>query len=182
MKIFTNKKFTKRNRFTRQCIGEAIIALTYQNDFEAVTISDIVKKAGVSRMTFYHYFRNKTDALDNYLQEILNGYLEECQGDITPAMLRQKDHIRHALLYFDRYAFFFITLEQANLHYLIINAINEYLLLYAVPKYSGSVYDLYYYAGALLNVFLQWEKAKKKEPVDDIVQILFSLINTAGHQ
>lgn len=175
MKLLPKKIFTKRNRFTRQCIGEAILMLTRQKGFESVTISDIVKKAGVSRMTFYHYFGGKTDALNNYLQEILNGYLEECPEGFTAAALQEESQIRHALCYFDRYAFFFKTLDEANLYYLMINAINEYVILYAAPNYSGSVYELYYYAGALLNVFLQWEKGEKQEPVDEIVQILASL-------
>lgn len=175
MKILAKKRFTKRSRFTRQCIGEAILVLTQQKGFESVTISDIVKKAGVSRMTFYHYFSGKTDALNNYLHEIINGYLEECPEKLTAAMLCREDRIRHALGYFDRYAFFFLTLEKADLYYLMINAINEYMILYAAPNYSGSVYDLYYYAGALLNVFLQWEKNEKQESVDQIIQILASL-------
>lgn len=175
MKRLYKKKFTKRNRFTRQCIGEAILALTHQKGFDAVTISDIVKKAGVSRMTFYHYFQDKTDALNNYLHEVINGYREECPRELTFAMLHQKERIRHALYYFDRYAFLFITLDEANLYYLMINAINGYMDLYASAQYSGSIYDLYYYAGALLNVFLQWEKGGKKEPVDEIVQVLSDL-------
>lgn len=179
MKIFANKKFTKRSRFTRQCIGESILALTRQKGFSSVTISDIAGKAGVSRMTFYHYFHDKTDALNNYLQEVINGYLEECPETITLATLCSKERIRHALSYFDRYAVLFITLEKANLHHLMINAINEYMVLYAAPHYSGSIYDLYFYAGALLNVFLQWEMDEKKESVDEIVQILVSLTRTS---
>ncbi len=172
MRKLINKKFTKRNRFTRQCIGEAILSLTHRKGFESITISDIVKKAGVSRMTFYHYFHDKTDALNNYLHEVINGYREECPGNLTFTMLRTKDRIRHALCYFDRYAFLFITLEEAHLYYLMIDAINEYAELYVAPSYSGSVYDLYYYAGALLNVFIHWEKNGKEESVDEIVQIL----------
>ena len=60
MRKLINKKFTKRNRFTRQCIGEAILSLTHRKGFESITISDNVKKAGVSRMTFYHNFHDKT--------------------------------------------------------------------------------------------------------------------------
>lgn len=169
---FINKKFTKRNRFTRQCIGEAILFLIHQKGFEAISISDIVKKAGVSRMTFYHYFHDKTDALNNYLLEVINGYLEECPEIATLHMLRSEDRIHRALCYFDRYAFLFITLEEANLYYLMIHAINEYVEHYAAQYYSGSVYDLYYYAGALLNVFIQWEKNGKKESVNEIMQII----------
>lgn len=175
MKRFADKKFTKRTRFTRQCIGESILALAGQKDFDSITVSDIAKKAGVSRMTFYHHFRDKSDALSNYLQEIINGYLETYPDTFRLFSSRKEETIRRALCYFDQYAPLFVTLDQAGLHCLLIRAINEYMMLHAAPLYPGSVYDLYYYAGALLNVFLQWETSGKKEPADEIVQILVSL-------
>ena len=173
-KLFS-RKYTKRTRFTRQCIGEAIIALVYKKDFDSITISDIVKTAGVSRMTFYHYFKDKTEALGNYLQEVIDGYQEVCPKDITLVMLRRETSIRQALHYFDQYSSLFLTLEKTGLYSLMINAINDYMRIYVAPYYSGSIYELYFYAGALLNTFIVWEKGKKKEPVDEIVQILLSL-------
>ena len=138
MKSILGKNFTKRNRFTRQCIGESIITLMQSKVFEEITISDIVKKAGVSRMTFYH------DAV----------------------------HIRHAFLFFDQYAFFFLTLANANLHSLMLHAIDEYITKLVAPVYPHSAYELHYYGGALLNVFLKWEAEGKKESVDEIVQVI----------
>lgn len=179
-KLFS-RKYTKRTRFTRQCIGEAIIALVYKKDFDSITISDIVKTAGVSRMTFYHYFKDKTEALGNYLQEVIDGYQEVCPKDITLVMLRRETSIRQALHYFDQYTSLFLTLEKAGLYSLMINAINDYMRIYVAPYYSGSIYELYFYAGALLNTFIEWEKGKKKEPVDEIVQILLSLTTDQGY-
>ena len=45
------------------CIGEAVFALMDKKAYSAIKISDIVKKAGVSRMTFYHYYESKEDLL-----------------------------------------------------------------------------------------------------------------------
>ena len=126
-------------------------------------------------MTFYHYFKDKTEALGNYLQEVIDGYQEVCPKDITLVMLRRETSIRQALHYFDQYSSLFLTLEKAGLYSLMINAINDYMRIYVAPYYSGSIYELYFYAGALLNTFIEWEKGKKKEPVDEIVQILLSL-------
>ena len=90
-------------------------------------------------------------------------------------MLRRETSIRQALHYFDQYSSLFLTLEKTGLYSLMINAINDYMRIYVAPYYSGSIYELYFYAGALLNTFIEWEKGKKKEPVDEIVQILLSL-------
>lgn len=172
MKHILGKNFTKRNRFTRQCIGESMIALMKDKAYENITISDIVKKAGVSRMTFYHYFQSKTDALNNYLHEIIECYLEECSRSVGIANFDDVVHIKHAFLFFDQYADFFLTLAQANLHSLMISAINDYMLRFVDPIYPRSAYELYFYGGALLNVFLKWEEDGKLESVDEIVNVI----------
>ena len=46
MKNIFGNKFTKRNRFTRQCIGESMISLMQGKNYDDITVSDIVKKAG----------------------------------------------------------------------------------------------------------------------------------------
>ena len=55
------------------CIGEAVFALMDKKAYSAIKISDIVKKAGVSRMTFYHYYESKEDALADFFHEIVAG-------------------------------------------------------------------------------------------------------------
>ena len=59
------KKYSKRSLFTRQCIGEALIVLLDEVPYDQITISMICKKAGISRMTFYHYFCTKNDIMNN---------------------------------------------------------------------------------------------------------------------
>lgn len=177
MKHILGKNFTKRNRFTRQCIGESVIALMKVKDYQDITISDIVKKAGVSRMTFYHYFDSKTDALNNYLHEIIESYLEECSRSVGTDSFYDDIHIRHAFLFFDQYADFFLTLARAGLHSLMIHAINDYMTKLIAPVYPHSVYELYYYGGAILNVFLKWEADGKKESVDEIVTVICHCCN-----
>ena len=53
------KNTSKRSQFTRMCIGEAIVSLIQTKEYEKITVSDIAKKAGVSRMTYYHYYDSK---------------------------------------------------------------------------------------------------------------------------
>lgn len=172
MKHILGKNFTKRNRFTRQCIGEAMIALMQDKNYEEITVSDIVKRAGVSRMTFYHYFQSKTDALNNYLHEIIECYLEECSRSLGIDNFYDAAHVRHAFLFFDQYSEFFLTLAGANLHSLMIQAINDYMIRFVDPVYPRSLYELYYYGGALLNIFLKWEEDGKVESVDAIVEVI----------
>lgn len=168
---------TKRNRFTRMCIGEALISLMHQKDYDSIKISDIVEKAGISRMTYYNYYHSKAEILEDYLQEVVAKYLrsaadEEAKNNIGG--FQDYEHVLHALIFFDQYADFFLTLVRAGLYSVIINAVNQFMLEEVLPKYPRSVYRLYYYSGALLNTFIKWEEGGKVESVEEIAEIIAS--------
>lgn len=179
----TETKKTSRNRFTRMCIGEAFIALMQEMSFDEIKISDIVAKAGVSRMTYYHYYDSKTDILRDYLQEIIATYLRKVGVFSSPdkkkntGTFQSYTHILLSLLFFDQYASFFLTLTDAGLYSIIIDAINDFMTTQILPNYQGSIYELYYYSGALLNTFIRWESNGKKEAAEEIATIISSFVS-----
>lgn len=164
MNLFS-KNHNKRTRFTRMCIGEAIFSLMDKKEYEKIKVSDIVKRAGVSRMTFYHYYETKEDALTDFFHEIVAGYIRGCREE-NVGRFQDRSSIIHALRYFDRYAAFILKLVDAKLLYIIQDAMNDYLIKRIMPRYKLPAYELYFYGGALLNVFIQWEKNGKREPVE----------------
>lgn len=162
-----SKNHNKRTRFTRMCIGEAVFALMDKKPYEEIKVSDIVKKAGVSRMTFYHYYETKEDAVSDYFNEIVAGYIKDCAAKKVGRFHDMKS-IVHALKYFDQYAVFILKLVRAKLYYLIIDAMNNYMVERILPYYSIPAYELYFYGGALLNVFIKWEEGGKCETAEKI--------------
>ncbi len=170
--IQTIQNRTKRNRFTRMCIGEAIIDLMKTTEYEKVKISDIAKRSGVSRMTFYHYYDSKLAALTDYLDEIIRHYLRESRKNPDIGKFQEYVHILFSLNFFDQYADFFLVMEQAGLYSVLINGINEFMTARFGAGYKSSLYGLYYYAGALLNIFLKWEKDGKQVPAEKIAEII----------
>ena len=93
-----SREHNKRTRFTRMCIGEAVFVLMDKKEYEKIKISDIVKTAGVSRMTFYHYYETKEDALSDYFHEIVAGYIRECRTEKI-GRFHNRSSIVHALKY-----------------------------------------------------------------------------------
>ena len=156
-----SREHNKRTRFTRMCIGEAVFVLMDKKEYEKIKISDIVKTAGVSRMTFYHYYETKEDALSDYFHEIVAGYIRECRTEKI-GRFHNRSSIVHALKYFDQYEMFIGKLVDAKR---------------IMPKYKIPEYELYFYGGALLNVFLKWQKDQKKESAE---QIADSIIKSMG--
>lgn len=55
---------------TRQAIQDAFIRLTVSKGFAAVTVREITNEAKVNRATFYLHYRDKSDLVDQYAQEV----------------------------------------------------------------------------------------------------------------
>ncbi len=60
----------RRVQRTQKDIMGALLDLTAQKGFAAVTVSGITKQAGLNRATVYRHYRDKFDLLDKYLQTI----------------------------------------------------------------------------------------------------------------
>ena len=163
--------YTKRNKFTRMCIGEAMVALMKEKSYSKIKILDLAVKAGVSRMTFYKYYHTKDEVLNDYLNEIISGYID-IYDTSTSSTFPNYENILNALIYFDKYSNFFVALCNAGLYSLLINATNEYLENIVVPKYGISLYKAYYFAGAILNTFIKWEENGKIESPEKIAHQL----------
>ncbi|MCI8862195.1 MAG: TetR/AcrR family transcriptional regulator [Lachnospiraceae bacterium] len=176
-----SKNYNKRTRFTRVCIGEAIFSLMDKKEYRDIKISDIVKRAGVSRMTFYHYYETKEEALADFFHEIVAGYIRECVSEKERVgEFHGLSSIVHALQYFDRYASFILKLVDAKLYYIVIDAMNAYMKNRIMPRYKIPVYELYFYGGALLNVFIMWELNGKKETAEEIAGMVAGSLGASG--
>jgi AcrR family transcriptional regulator len=56
-----------RVRRTRKLLKSALIELTIEKGFAAVTVQDIADRAMVNRATFYRHCLDKYDLLDQYM-------------------------------------------------------------------------------------------------------------------
>jgi AcrR family transcriptional regulator len=54
--------------------------LFWKFGFKRVTVEDVCKKAGVSKMSFYRYFDNKTDLAKRVLDKVLSDGIEKFRG------------------------------------------------------------------------------------------------------
>ena len=86
---------------TKARIYNAAIELMDRRGFEAITIADISRKAGVSVGAFYHYFKSKNDIL----AEIFRKGDEYFRTVVLPG-LNRKGCRRQIMEYFEHYAKF----------------------------------------------------------------------------
>lgn len=173
--MIVKTKINKKTTFTRMCITEAIIDLLDTIEFDKLKISQIIHRAGISRMTFYKYYRTPYEALTDYLTIIVSEYMEQNKERNERRKYLEYDHILFSLLFFDQYAKYFLTLAKHNLQGILLDGVNIFMAEYIRPYKELSYYEMYFYAGGLLNCFLKWEENGKVDSAEDIASIVCKL-------
>lgn len=59
----------KRKTTTKTDLKGALTRLLREKDFEAISVSDIAREAGVNRGTFYLHYVDKFDMMDQLIDE-----------------------------------------------------------------------------------------------------------------
>jgi AcrR family transcriptional regulator len=65
------KKTDRRILRTRDTLGDALVALMHEKNFEQITVQEVLERAGVGRSTFYAHYRDKDDLFMSDLEEFL---------------------------------------------------------------------------------------------------------------
>ena len=64
------EKVDKRIRRTKKILTEALIDILKEKNVEDITVSELAKRADVTRTTFYQYYRDPVDMLEQLQYEI----------------------------------------------------------------------------------------------------------------
>lgn len=163
----------------KDCIFTALILLMEQKDYHSITITDIAKKAGVSRMTYYRTYSSKEDILIQYFNKVSQELFMEIQQfpDITPDQL-----ICHFFYFFQEKGSLILNLKKANLFELMMNTFifnlkNLYTdMLYQQLPDTSIDYHLHYHIGGLFHALLYWIESGQKESPEEMAMLITSFL------
>ncbi|NQG96987.1 TetR/AcrR family transcriptional regulator [Streptococcus suis] len=68
------------NKLTRESIETALLFLMEKKDLKQISISELVKKAGVSRNAFYRNYKSKEEILEVYYERTSSNLKKKWQG------------------------------------------------------------------------------------------------------
>ena len=74
-----NKK-QEANVLVKECITTALIQMLEKQRFEDISITELVRKAGVGRVSFYRNFDSKEDVLRKHLGALLKEWRKQYEG------------------------------------------------------------------------------------------------------
>lgn len=169
------------NRLTREAICTALVFLIQEQPFSKITITDMVKRAGVSRMAYYNNYSSKQEILvdlaDSLIYEInqsLLPYTNEATGKAKEpeAFIRALFEVVYAQRNIYR------ALQGARLDYIILDCLNAMMLANAQDNSDEHRYRVYFLAGAQYNVLAQWIQSDFAKSIDEMTRICLQIYHT----
>ena len=163
------------NAFVRECIEAALIQLMETKPFSTITVSDIARRAGVSRNAYYRNYESKEAILTEYLR----GLIETVDRTLTIYdPLAQTREAWIALLgEVRRIAPQYRLLLEAGYGGRIIDAIQQNMNRSPLAREIGPRYASRFWAGAICAVLEQWLRGDMDAPDDELADIMTALMH-----
>ena len=165
---------------TKKNISLALYALLLRKPYDEISVSDICKKANVSRVSFYHYYDKKDDIIiqfsdekfaeffDNFTKlEVLTfedlivemfKYLKKISRQLTILRYAQKENIM--LEQFHSYGRYIFSNTKTNT--LLENKDNQFLIPFLV--------------GGIFQVIMKWLDEGMVTPPEEIAKAVFEIV------
>ncbi|MBP5177214.1 MAG: TetR/AcrR family transcriptional regulator [Clostridia bacterium] len=164
-------KRIEANLRVKQNITDALFSLMQSAPLGEITVSDIIRKAGVARASFYRNYKSKEEVITVFIGDILERFRNG--RELSSIDYMSKSHVKKVFIYFKKYKSYFMDLYNANLISLALEELNGFQAAIAgnMPANSADKYSIYFYMGAMFNMALEWVKDGAKEDVDDMVRV-----------
>ena len=166
----------KRSQQSAESIYQSLLAIMDYKPFEQISVTDIQKKAGIARTTFYRCFDNLADVLfwkcDEAYQAVFSSY--------QPSDFRGEfDLARHFVNYWIGHYEILELLMNINRQDIIFacHMKNAYLLeakfgiLPNLPE-KHAAYYLAVRTGFNISILYAWLKGGRKETAEEIIEII----------
>ena len=144
-------------RDTRECIKNALVELLKNKHYSEITMTDIIRKSGVSRTGVYKNYKSKAEIMLDIYAVFVDDILAVLTGSIE----------RNAIIVFS------IAQKNRAAFEALIDAGLEHHLLDMMNKCYEDVADPYYMAmwmGLLYNMLMKWAKSGTDEPLETTIE------------
>lgn len=152
------------NQLTRECLQTALIYLMSQMPFEKITVTELVRRSGVSRTAFYRNYSSKEEILN----ELCTSFLDSLAASFAEFGFQKDPKAWY-------YNFFQAVKENAMLFDLLLQAhmlnsslFNDYSISKKLNPSSvpAAHYRFLGWEGAFQSILIHWFQDGMKESVD----------------
>lgn len=142
-------------------ITDGLLELMKETPFEEITVSDIVREAGVGRASFYRHFDSKEAVVRHHMARLLKEWGREFEAigtleKLGPSLLRHFYGHRH----------FYLLLHHCGMSHYLLEAIRETMEL--DNKSDQEAYPLSWFAGGLYGMIDEWMRRDMTDPPEKL--------------
>ena len=158
-------------------LAEALVDLLGEKPFSAISVSELAKRAGVARVTFYRNFSSKEEVIERHVAGIIRAYEREVTRGVGFASFIRAENIVLLARYFQRHELLVRRLLENSLgDYLRLATVRSVLALSLVSERSDGERRLAtVYANALFGLLSDWVMRGCEEDPAKLAELLCGL-------
>ena len=177
--------------YTAQLMNQALISLLEKKDIEFITVTEITKKAGVNRSTFYLHYENIYELLEETIENLNKKFLSSFSVQAPLQIQSKKD----AFLLTDERLIPYLNFVKQNKR--VLKLINKkpqlfqaritYQHMYdkifypAISQYVSredeKIYNLEFYTRGVVAIIHKWLELDCNTEIDKLVEIIKNCVN-----
>lgn len=172
------RKVREDSLYSKECIVDAFLLLLSEKSLSDISVTEICKRAGVARITFYKYYKTIGDVLKATVD-----YKFE-QFKIELANTPHQTDLKHMLNIFVSLIHTFhkplLSLAKANMSGILLQYFTDALLtmfptIHVEDEYVKSTY--LFVSGGVFNILSTWNLNGMKESTNQIAEQIYVAVS-----
>lgn len=149
-------KRKEENLRVKKSITTALFALMQEKSLADIHITEIIRKAGVARASFYRNYCSKENVVVTLIRDILREYREQVRYE--DGRFYTYHNVLLSFQYFEKYRDYVLNLYRSGFAAVILEELNLFheSMEGTMPAASVRRFELYVYIGALFNTAVVW--------------------------
>lgn len=177
-------KGNSQNRLATESMYSALMILMRKKDFRAISVTELTRRAGVSRMAFY---RNYTDLESVIVRQLEEGFVARSQELLATEGTDARDGIRFCFSFFREQSDLVRNLIDAGLTSLLMDSCMRFLSTVSrtlacdreLPPRLKRHY-IEFVAGGIYKILIEWAKDDMRESDAHMTKVVVCLLGLGG--
>ena len=163
------------NKLITGYLQEALILLLEKKTFEEISITELCKKAGVSRMAFYSNYKSKAELYEQIVRTLNKDMIEIVGSPFTKTVGLDWYKNFFALMAENFDTVKTVIVADRNRYYSTINSV----VMFTRPLNEEQKLVRLIWTGGMVNATLYWVDTNMEKPIESMAQLCYDALNSA---
>lgn len=163
---------TQGEKYVDKYITDALFELMSVKPYTEITITEVIARAGVVKMSFYRNYKSKEDVVRQWIGKVTDEFLES--SNLSFSTNTREDYFRKLFTHLYQYRERTNLIYQAGLTHLLKAEFEARFLSMEWSRYN--TYEIYFIAGGVFNVYYYWLANGHQETPAELAEKLVKLI------